>query len=162
MGTLKMNVAVLGLGVVGSGVYKQIIENNNKISLESKSKINLSYGLVKEISEEICQTFPKDNLTTNIEIVNTFNNDFNINSNNHYFYTIESLTDNYNVLFNNNDNKCLDKESIIIKSIDNTLIAYNYDIVNLNIELPLSSSVKYKFKPRIWILVYILFIDIRF
>ena len=141
----ELSSSKLFIEIKNKDIISKFIDNNRIIYGDS---LDTSFSFISfeptnsKIYYAINEYKVYSNLTTNIEIVNTFNNDFNINSNNHYFYTIESLTDNYNVLFNNNDNKCLDKESIIIKSIDNTLIAYNYDIVNLNIELPLSSSVK--------------------
>lgn len=86
--------------------------------------------------------------TKNIEIVNTFNNNFNINSKNSYFYTIESLNENFYVRFQTNDiiafcdTKTLDSQNIVISCIDPDLLNYNFSTNIINVELPLSSSVE--------------------
>ena len=71
-----MNVAILGLGTVGSGVYHQLTNNINKIEIETDTKFDLSYGLVKEITPTIKRKFEKLKLTTNImDILNDENVD---------------------------------------------------------------------------------------
>lgn len=53
-----MKVAIIGLGVVGSGVYKQIVENNEKFKLDSGIDIQLSYGVARTIDEKKRNSFP--------------------------------------------------------------------------------------------------------
>jgi hypothetical protein len=87
-------------------------------------------------------------LTKDIEIVNTFNNSFDINSKNNYFYIVESLNDDFYVRFQTDpnsalcSNKTLDNQYILIKSKESNNLNYNYSIENVNIELPLSSTVE--------------------
>lgn len=53
-----MKVAIIGLGVVGSGVYKQIVENNEKFKLDSGIDIQLSHGAARTIDEKKRNSFP--------------------------------------------------------------------------------------------------------
>ncbi|MDF9867221.1 homoserine dehydrogenase [Bacilli bacterium PM5-3] len=61
-----MKVAILGLGVVGSGVYKQLLNNIKKIEQETEVQFEIAYGLVKEITPPIKKEFSKIKLTTNV------------------------------------------------------------------------------------------------
>jgi len=61
-----MKVAILGLGVVGSGVYNQLINHKEKIEKEANSKFEITCGLVKEITPEIEKKFDKIKLTTDV------------------------------------------------------------------------------------------------
>lgn len=62
-----MKIAILGLGVVGNGVYEQIVNHHKKIVLETECDFELSYGLVKEITNEISQQFKELTLTENVD-----------------------------------------------------------------------------------------------
>ena len=61
-----MKIAILGLGVVGSGVYKQLTEHKNKIEKETEDEFILTYGLVRTITPKKERKFPNIKLTTNV------------------------------------------------------------------------------------------------
>ncbi len=63
-----MKVAILGLGVVGSGVYKQLVENKDKFKLDSGIEFELSYGVARTINEERKETFKLLELTDDVQI----------------------------------------------------------------------------------------------
>lgn len=48
-----VNVAILGYGTVGSGVFEVINKNNSHISRRAGDDVNVKYVLDLEISQEI-------------------------------------------------------------------------------------------------------------
>lgn len=84
--------------------------------------------------------------TKNIPIVNTFTKGYD--STKLMFYTVESLTESHNVLFSNNQDKTLDEDSFKIVRNNNLDADYNYEIIVIEKEFPLGSSIEL---PRVFI-----------
>lgn len=63
-----MKVALLGLGVVGSGVYKQLVEHKTKFKKDSNLEFELSYGVVQNISEKRKEEFKFLELTSDVNL----------------------------------------------------------------------------------------------
>lgn len=97
-----MNIAILGLGTVGAGVYQQIMAMNNN------TDIKIKYGFLKEITKEITEEFNEIKLTTNIEDIfndNSIDCIVEVMGGVEYPYEIikRALTNNVNVVSANKD-----------------------------------------------------------
>ena len=86
--------------------------------------------------------------TKDISIVNTFNNNYDVNSTSSMFFVLENLNEEFDVRFETNaafelcDIKALDSTKISIKAKDLGTIDYNSDSFTVDAELLLGSSVE--------------------
>ena len=61
---MKVNVAMLGIGNVGTGVYKTLLENHNIIHHRDDVEFNISKIMVRSIEKARDEIIPKEVLTT--------------------------------------------------------------------------------------------------
>lgn len=78
--------------------------------------------------------------TSNISIVNTFTTGYNTSK--LMFYQLESLTESYDVVFSNNEDKVLDEDTIVIKRNNTLPVDYNYETIVIEKDFPLGSSIE--------------------
>ena len=78
-------------------------------------------------------------LTDEIQIVNTFTKGYDISKK--MFYKIESLNEKYQVIFKNNESMILDESSIMIKRKSHEDMSFNYEIITIEKDLPLGTTV---------------------
>lgn len=62
-----MNVAILGLGVVGSGVYQILVENLSKIQHETGEQVHIIYGFARGNTAELETRFPQLKIVQSID-----------------------------------------------------------------------------------------------
>lgn len=79
------------------------------------------------------------------QIINTFDNDFKINTEYSLYYTIESLNNDYNVEFiknNKTNNYAIDYSEILITKKDMNNLAFKYDSVTITYDSLLGNTIE--------------------
>lgn len=137
--------------ILNEKINCKFIENESIIKYSNE--INSSFDFISFEPKEgnIHTTINEYNLALtyidNIPIVNTFNNDYDINSKKTMFYTIESLNKNVEVKFNtfNIFEKCeektLDRKTICLKLKNTSNINCKYESNSIEMELLLGSNI---------------------
>ena len=127
-------------------------DEKNTVVIDNKTSSHFDYLSFTPTTNDIYVAINESNIlfpfVKDIEIVNTFNNNFNKNNKNEMFYKIESLNEKYNVRFEKKskfelwDQYSLGISKIGIKHKDIANMNYNFEIVTIDQELPLSSSIE--------------------
>jgi hypothetical protein len=134
-----------------NNVIPKFIQEGNMAVYSSSNNSDYLYIAFEPTQSNIYTAINEYNLVLpyakDIMIVNTFNNNYNINSTSSMFYIIESLNDDFNVRFQTNkvfelcDVKALDNTLISIKTKDITTMEYNFNTITAYSDLLLGSSV---------------------
>lgn len=147
--------SVLIIEAEGNNFKTKFIEigQNNKdtVVIDNKTSSNFDYLTFTPTNSDIYVAINESNIifpfTENIEVVNTFNNNFDKNKKNEMFYKVESLNEKFNVRFKAEtkfelwDIYSLGLSTLGIKHKNIEDMKYNFELVTVEQELPLSSSI---------------------
>lgn len=132
-------------------IVSKFITNENLAIYSNNNNSDYSYIAFEPVQGNLYTAINEYNIllsyTTGISIVNTFNNNYNIDSKTPFFFTIESLNEDYDVKFETNDifeycdNKTLNSNTISIKAKNLETEDYNNDSFSIDVELLLGSTI---------------------